>query len=133
MTWRSPTDPGGPGPASTPGEPAEEPTAMAGLRIFLLPADDGHAVSWGQDPGTIARDLRFPARTRQGQLQARSAPSRCASEMLWAVAVISTLAITVPSGIPYKAIALILAIELTGFAAGAIWARWRLRQIRNRM
>jgi hypothetical protein len=105
---------------------------MADLRIFLLPGDDGPAFSWEQDPGLTARGPRFAARTREWQLRARSSLPRCADEMLWTVAVISTLAITVASGVPYRAIALILAIELTGFAAGAIWARWRRRQSRNR-
>jgi hypothetical protein len=105
---------------------------MAELRIFLLPADDGHAASW-QDPGAIARSPRFLALTREGQLQARFAPSRRDGGMLRAVTIISTLAITVPSGVPCMAIALILAIELTGFAVGAICTRWRHRQSRSQM
>jgi hypothetical protein len=52
--------------------------------------------------------------------------------MLWAVTMISTLAITVPSGVSYVMIALILAVELAGFMAGAVSARRHRRQSRNR-
>ena len=127
MTWRSPAGPGGPGSASI---PAEEPTAMAELGIVLLPVGDDDAAP---EPGAIAWSPRFPARAREERLQGRFASPRCSGGALWAVTVISTLAITVPSGVPYRAIALILAIELTGFAAAAIWA-WRChRQSRNRV
>jgi hypothetical protein len=51
--------------------------------------------------------------------------------MLWAVTVISTLAIAVPMGIPYAMLVLILAIELAGFAACALSA-WRRRRENRR-
>jgi hypothetical protein len=105
---------------------------MAELRIFLLLAGDGLAPS-ERDPGLIAWSPRFPALPREGRRQARFGPSHCSGGMLWTVTITSTLAITVASGVPYRMIALILAIELTGLAASATWARWRRRQGRNRM
>jgi hypothetical protein len=102
---------------------------MADLKIILLPANEGHAVPAMQGPG-VARGSRF-ARTREWRFKARFAPSWYSPEVLWAVTVISTLAITVPSRVSYRAIALILVIELTGFAVGAIWARRRHRRPRD--
>jgi hypothetical protein len=84
---------------------------MAELRIILLPANEGHAVPARQGTG-VARGSRFAG-------------------MLWAVTVISTLAITVPAGVSNGAIAVILVIELTGLAVGAIWARRRHRRPRD--
>jgi hypothetical protein len=131
MARRSPTDPAG--PAGIPGEPPDQPTARAELQIILLPPDDdGHAGDQGP-PDIIARSLRFPARAPRGRLHAKFViPSRNAGEMLWALTMISTLAITVPSGVSYVMIALILAVELAGFVIGAVSARRHRRQSRNR-
>ena len=111
----------------------EAPSAKAELRILMLPADDSPTPETaGDPPGPLVALLRRAGLDVQAGM---TVPSANASEMLatirmwlavtWALTVLVTIAITVPAGVPIAAVIVIVAIELAGFAIGALSPRRR--------
>jgi hypothetical protein len=103
----------------------EAPSAKAELRIVLLPADVPPAPETADGPlAALLRRTGFDVRARM------TVPTADASEMLttirtvtWAVTVVVTIAITLPAGVPITAVIVIVAIEIAGFAIGALSLR----------
>ena len=106
----------------------EAPSANAELRILMLPADDPPTPETAAGPPG-----RLAALLRRAGLDVRAGmtvPPADASDMLttirtvtWAVTVPVTIAITLPAGVPIRAVIVIVAIELAGFAIGALSPR----------
>jgi hypothetical protein len=119
-----------------PGE--EAPSAAAELHIMKIPASDPQANPGTREISTSASPaspLLATLRRAGFAVQARmTVPAANAGEMLamlrnvalavtWAVTVIITLAVAIPAGVPADAIIAIVAIELIGFAVGALSLR----------
>jgi hypothetical protein len=117
---------------SMPGE--EEPSAVAELHVFKIPAGDSPAIA-GNPAG---RFLSWMRSARLGIQIRMVVPPANAAEMIslfrnvglavtWAVTVLVTLAIVIPVGLPVAAVVAIVMIELAGFVIGALSVRRRSR------
>jgi hypothetical protein len=111
----------------------EAPTAEAELKILMFPVDGAVPETADSDGprNWLAALLRRAGLTFHARM---TVPLEDAGEMLatvrkiglavtWAVTVLVTLAVTLPAGVPVPAVIAVIAIELAGFAAGALSTR----------